>query len=133
MYFDFRVVQCISNLFSSQCSRLAGESFCPWLHVSPPPAGAGITTPLSSPWTSSVWQTIINSSWTSSLRLDSGRRGGELTELLGRYLLLMGKVTAPRLKTIKINSFKCQSIIKVKNGGRILGFLDELGPFMVVY
>ena len=27
----------------------------------------------------------------------------------------------------------CQSVIKVKNGGRIPGFLDELGPFLVVF
>ena len=29
--------------------------------------------------------------------------------------------------------FKCPSVIKVKNWGRITGFLDELGPFLVVY
>jgi len=70
-------------------------------------------------------------------------------------LLLTGKVTVPRIKTVKINGnvnvlrnvilndpfvlnlrnvangyiFKCLSFIKVKTGGRITGFLDELGPF----
>ena len=28
---------------------------------------------------------------------------------------------------------KCQSDKKVKNGGRIPGFLDKLGPFLMVY
>ena len=31
------------------------------------------------------------------------------------------------------NIFKCQSVIKVKNGGRIPDFHDELGPVLVVY
>jgi len=70
-------------------------------------------------------------------------------------LLLIGKVTTPRLKTNKINGtvpllknnvtfndllnvpnhyiFKCPSVINVKNGGRIPGFLGEFGPFLVVY
>ena len=71
-------------------------------------------------------------------------------------LLLTGKVTAPRLKTIKINGnvqllkesftfnnpfvlnslnvanryiFNSQSDIKVKKGRRIPGFLDEFVPY----
>ena len=30
-------------------------------------------------------------------------------------------------------TFKCRSVITVKNGVSIPGFLDELGPFLVVY
>ena len=50
----------------------------------------------------------------------------------------MGKVMAPRLKTVKINKlvnlyiFKCKRAAKVENGEKYLVFFDELGPFMVV-
>ena len=73
-----------------------------------------------------------------------------------KALLLIRKVTTPRLKVTGMYSylknvtfndplvsnllnvanryiFKCLSVIKVENGGRIPGFLDELGPFMVFY
>ena len=59
-----------------------------------------------------------------------------------KVLLLTGKVTAPRLKTVKIKLkllnvanryiFKCLSVIKDENGGRIPGFLDGLGPVLVI-
>ena len=48
------------------------------------------------------------------------------------HTTILSWYSGEKLSQGKGDIFKCQSVIKIENGGRIPGFLDELGPFLVV-
>ena len=50
-----------------------------------------------------------------------------------KYVTFNGLFVLNSLNVTNCYIFKCQSVIKVKNVGRIPCFLEELGPCLVVY
>ena len=65
-------------------------------------------------------------------RLKTVNINGNVPLLFKNMLHLTTRFVFNSLNVANHYIFKCQSVIKVKNGGGIPGFLDELGPFLVI-